>query len=643
MIGEQVLGYTVDEKIGEGGFGTVYKVSKTNAAGTYVRALKHIAIPTKKQYADVLNSMGGDYSKADDYFAGVLKEIVNEIQIISRLTEAGATNIVRYYENDIEEHESPKSYDIYILMEFLKPFPDYFLEKEMTVKDVIRLGKDILEALKSCHAQSVIHRDIKDDNIFVGKDGSFKLGDFGVSKVLKDRSRAESMKGTPNFIAPEVYLGKEQYDNTVDLYSLGVVLYRLLNRSRNPFMPEFPAAYTSEDEDNAFDRRMKGELPPLPYDAKNALGQVLLGAICPRKDRYSSAEEFEARLDEAEKQLSEEELGKVINTVVPGAQDAGTTLGTAKTQKQMQETIAADNSFEFNVAKKKTTTEDDSKLFRTVSDSYQPVDPQPILQNTEEMKAEKAPNQQEAPISRKQPKDNGPAYDSFVHSNTTYQSGPQPVEAVAKSSRRKIVFVLPFIFAIAIALFYLVLPKVIYGKGVSIFTWLFSDPTTIGDKLIAFAKNPDAVFLPYYAIVALKVLGWILSAGFITSLFFVGKELQNAGPEANVRAVLMDNEPYLKTVELYDTVKVISGAEAKRAATAIKRVSEKLRNETKFGYGKDSVINCETEIAKCFSSIEDNVRALSNPEAAGQAAKNIETDCNTIMTKLKIREQLKRS
>lgn len=641
MIGEQVLGYTVDEKIGEGGFGTVYKVSKTNAAGTYVRALKHIAIPTKKQYADVLNSMGGDYSKADDYFAGVLKEIVNEIQIISRLTEAGATNIVRYYENDIEEHESPKSYDIYILMEFLKPFPDYYLEKEMTVMDVIRLGKDILKALESCHAQSVIHRDIKDDNIFVGRDGSFKLGDFGVSKVLKDRSRAESMKGTPNFIAPEVYLGKEQYDNTVDLYSLGVVLYRLLNRSRNPFMPEFPAAYTSEDEDSAFEQRMKGELPPLPYDAKNALGEVLLGAICPRKDRYSSAAEFEARLEEAEKELSEKELGRVINTVVSGAEKAGVTLGGVRTQNHMQATIAADNSLEFNAAKK-TETEDDSKLFRTVSDSYQPIAPQPILQHNNENQAEQSSVPSQGPTPQ-EAKSSGPAYDYFVHSTPNYSNGPQPVEAVSKSSRRKFVFALPFIFAIAIALFYLVLPKVIYGKGVSVFTWLFSDPTTIADKLIAFAKNPDAVFLPYYAIIALKVLGWILSVGFIASLFFVGKELQNARPEANVRTVLMDNEPYLKAVELYDTVKVLPGAEAKRAAAAIKRVSEKLRNETKFGYGKDSVINCETEIAKCFSSIEDNVRALSNPEAAGQAAKNIETDCNTIMTKLKIREQLKRS
>ena len=102
MIGKQILGYTVDEVVGSGSFGTVYKVSKTNASGTYVRALKHIRLPaTKQQYNSVLNSMGGDYSKADDYFAAALRETVDEIRILSMLSESGVMNIVRYYENDI--------------------------------------------------------------------------------------------------------------------------------------------------------------------------------------------------------------------------------------------------------------------------------------------------------------------------------------------------------------------------------------------------------------------------------------------------------------------------------------------------------------------------------------------------------------
>jgi len=314
MIGEKILQYTLDEEIGSGGFGTVYKVSKTNASGTYIRALKHISFPSKKQYEDVLNSMGGDYSNTDEYFAGVLNGIVTEIKIISTLSEMGAQNIVRYYENDIvESYDYPKKYDIYILMEYLTPFPNYRDQNEMCVKDVIKLGKDILTALISCHERNIIHRDIKDDNIFVSADGAYKLGDFGVSKILKERSGAGSMKGTPSFIAPEVFFGNSQYDATVDIYSLGIVLYKLLNRARNPFMPEFPQVFNSNDEDIAFKRRMHGETPDLPLEAKNELGQVIVKAISRREYRYNSAKEFLEALIDAEKRLGPGSLLKVIN------------------------------------------------------------------------------------------------------------------------------------------------------------------------------------------------------------------------------------------------------------------------------------------------------------------------------------------
>ena len=317
MIGKTILGYTVDEKIGSGAFGTVYKVSKSNVSGTYTRALKHITLPTKKQYLDVLNSMGGDSFKVDSYFLEVLKRITGEIQIISQLTEKGCKNIVRYYENDIIETPSPKSYDIFILMEYLTPFNEYIFSTELRVSDVIKLGKDILTALSSCHSLNIIHRDIKDDNIFVDADNNYKIGDFGVSKILSDRSRAESMKGTPNYIAPEVYVGKEKYDHTVDLYSLGMVMYRLLNKSRFPFLPNYPVAYDSNDEERAFEQRISGKTPNYPVNAQNILGEVVLKAISNRNERYNSAEEFLNELRYAESKLSRDELNIVINTVIP--------------------------------------------------------------------------------------------------------------------------------------------------------------------------------------------------------------------------------------------------------------------------------------------------------------------------------------
>lgn len=621
MVGEKILGYTVDEKIGSGGFGTVYKVSKTNPSGTYVRALKHITIPSQKQYADVLNSMGGDYSKADDYFASVLQEIVNEIQIISSLSEAGTQNIVRYYENDIVETQSPKRYDIYILMELLTPFTDYMYQNELKVRDVIKIGKDILTALESCHSQNVIHRDIKDDNIFVSSDGAYKLGDFGVSKVVKDKSKAESMKGTPNFIAPEVYLGKEKYDATVDLYSLGIVLYKLLNKSRNPFLPAFPAAYNSDDEDLAFEKRMKGDTPELPYDAKNSLGEAIIKAIRGRAERYNSASEFKKALMEAESQLTAEELDVTVNQVI----NMGNVPVQPKKNEEMNETIGTDVTAPIQQAKKNDN--EDRNLFETVSDTYNKT---PIKAGSSVKIAETARKETSKKETETEPRVQRTYTSSFVEQ-------PQ-VEAVTKSDMRWVAFVIPVVIVAIYVIVYLILLPNLYGKTLSIANWAITNPEEVIEKL----QDQNAVFLPIYKIWAFRIFLWLLWAGFIGSLFNLGRVLQNKKPEYNINGLMRDKEPYYKAMEIYDSVKILNDAKTKDARVAIRNVMERLRNESTFGMGNVSVINCENDIARCLQEIEESVPALNNEKSVSDASDVIVADCKTIMTKLRIRTEMKK-
>lgn len=334
LVGKNILGYKVSEKLGSGAFGTVYKVEKRNVSGQYVRALKHIAIPTEKQYYSVLNSMGGNVVKTDNYFLEMLETIVSEIKILNTLSEKGVQNIVRYYENDIVESDSPKRYDIYILMEYLTPLEDYIQRTDFSVRDVVMLGFDVLSGLRACHINGVIHRDIKDDNIFVNNEGNYKIGDFGVSKILKEGSKAESLKGTPNFLAPEVYLGKGSYTKSVDLYSLGILMYRLLNYNRNPFLPHFPEQYFSRDEDVAFEKRMMGEAPDLPSLGGEQIGMVIVKAISNKSERFQTAEEFQTALEIAVNNTTEEILNRKIKI-----SDAVYTSKVDFYQKNYQETI----------------------------------------------------------------------------------------------------------------------------------------------------------------------------------------------------------------------------------------------------------------------------------------------------------------
>ncbi len=619
MIGKTILGYTVDEKIGSGAFGTVYKVSKSNVSGTYTRALKHITIPTKKQYIDVLNSMGGDHSKADNYFAEVLKRVTGEIQIISQLSETGCKNIVRYYENDIVETPPPKTYDIYILMEYLTPFNDFVFNNELKVSDVIKLGKDILVALVSCHYQNIIHRDIKDDNIFIGADNTYKLGDFGVSKLLNDRSRAESMKGTPNYIAPEVYLGKEKYDNTVDLYSLGIVLYRLLNKLRFPFLPDYPNSYNSNDEEQAFERRIKGEIPNLPINAENELGQVILKAISNRKDRFNSADEFLKALENAEQKLSQNELDIVINTVVSSPVSQNSVV---EEKKQIQATFGSD----MDISELNNTTDDSlpNNLFNTfgndssdlVFDKSSPLDD--FFSNN---------NAEIATTTNKKVKKN-----SDIHTDLPV------VSAVDKKSFNWLLYLVPVLIAIIYIVTYLIIIPNSYEKAVSLIEWLFTNPMEIAESL----KDPYTLLTPIYKVYALKIFNWILVVGFITSLYFIGRTIHFKKPETNPNAILTGNMPYLRSIEVLEEVKQIKNAHSKQVLPFVKHLNERLKNESSFGIGNNNVIGCENEIASMLDIIESNISALQNEKTAAVASRNISACCKKIDTKLKLRIELKK-
>ncbi len=186
LIGKTKLGYKIEEESGSGTFGRVYKVEKTDVSGKYIRALKHITIPQdRQQYNAVLNSMGGDISKVNNYFSKMQEEIANEIRILNKFSEQ---HIIRYYDHQIDktnDKADPRhiQYDVYILMEYLMPINEYIQQHELLVRDVIKLGLDVLRGIKVCHNKGIIHRDIKDDNIFISEEGEYKIGDFGVSKI----------------------------------------------------------------------------------------------------------------------------------------------------------------------------------------------------------------------------------------------------------------------------------------------------------------------------------------------------------------------------------------------------------------------------------------------------------------------------
>ena len=152
-------------------------------------------------------------------------------------------------------------------------------------------------ALELCQRYNIIHRDIKPENIFVSDTGDFKLGDFGIARTVEKTTSGLSKKGTYTYMAPEVYKG-EAYGSTVDIYSLGIVLYRLLNGNRTPFLPAAPAPITHADRENALARRFSGSPLPAPSHAEGRLAEIVQKACAydPR-ERYSSPMQMRQELE----------------------------------------------------------------------------------------------------------------------------------------------------------------------------------------------------------------------------------------------------------------------------------------------------------------------------------------------------------
>ncbi|MDO4616733.1 MAG: protein kinase [Lachnospiraceae bacterium] len=279
--------------IGRGSYGVVYKAVRRTATFESRAAIKIISIPSNSAEIDSLHSEGFDADSTRKYLQEIVSDYVAEIELMESLKTA--KNIVSIEDFQVVEREGSIGWDIYIRMELLESLGNYWRTRQLTEKDVIKLGRDICEALKICEKTGIMHRDIKPENILVNEFGDFKLGDFGIARKMDLLSHGLSKKGTPNYMAPEVATGLV-YDNRADLYSLGIVLYYLLNEGRLPFL-EAADQLSPAARGRAIDRRMRGEKLLPPSGASGAMADLVLRACAyDPNQRFASAEEMDAAL-----------------------------------------------------------------------------------------------------------------------------------------------------------------------------------------------------------------------------------------------------------------------------------------------------------------------------------------------------------
>ena len=278
-------GWETVRLIGRGSFGAVYEIQRDVFGEIERAALKVITIPENGADIDDLRVEGYDDESITSRFQGYLEDIVKEYSTMAKMK--GHPNVV--YCDDVKyvQHDDGIGWDIYIKMELLTPIMKC-LDQVENEQSVIDLGIAMCNALVLCKERSIVHRDIKPQNIFVSRDGTFKLGDFGIAKTA-ERTTSGTKVGTYKYMAPEVY-NNRPYGPAADQYSLGLVMYWLLNDRRTPFSPK---KATATEEDFARKRRFDGEqIPPPSHGSKQLQSIVLKACAYDPKDRFASAAEM---------------------------------------------------------------------------------------------------------------------------------------------------------------------------------------------------------------------------------------------------------------------------------------------------------------------------------------------------------------
>lgn len=340
--------WKIVEKIGEGSFGQVYKAQRTERGKSFYSAIKIINIPGSKSEWNSVRSETGNDQAAREYFQNLVEECIQEIGTMEYFR--GNSYIVSVEDFKVMEYLDAIGWEISIRMEYLTSFLDYCAEKQLQEKEVIQMGLDLSKALGYCRKLHIIHRDVKPENIFVSRFGDFKLGDFGIARELERTMSGFSKKGTYSYMAPEMYKG-EKYDSRVDIYSLGIVLYKLMNHNRLPFMNLEKQFITYRDKENALNKRMSGEQMAPPAEAGKLFGQIILKACAFDPDeRYQTPEEFYRALDDLKN-------GRICNRQSVGTVNVVTAEG--RQEKEPARVVAQKMDVQKNTVQKTAVKETD--------------------------------------------------------------------------------------------------------------------------------------------------------------------------------------------------------------------------------------------------------------------------------------------
>lgn len=271
--------------LGHKGGAAVYLVRSSKTDHFYV--LKHISVPESQRQVEALRFTGAasDDEAAQAYYQQLVSDYQTELEQMQTLSDSPNLDSFRSYE--IKPKEEGIGFDVYLLAEYRSTLERYLADTPMTQAGAVNLAIDLCSALTELRGAGLLHRDVTPSNIYLGSQGHFMLGDLGLTAVegLKFCSMPEQMLSP--YSAPELFELIANVNETIDLYAVGLILYRIYNANHAPFEDERTSA-------KAADRmRITGQELPAPMFADYEIAEIIRKACAFRpEDRYQTPEEM---------------------------------------------------------------------------------------------------------------------------------------------------------------------------------------------------------------------------------------------------------------------------------------------------------------------------------------------------------------
>lgn len=229
--------YLIGKEIGRGSFASVHCCTHKDDTNRKKYALK--SIEKSKVRKSRLN----------------IQNVIQEINCLRHINHPFVIGLVEIYESHKYIHLVLEHLDGGELFERIKQREVY---QESTA---IKVMRNIMKALEEIHHNKIVHRDLKPENlILASKDNDYeiKIADFGLASFIREGEPLTLGCGSPGYVAPEMYLGKE-YDEKVDIFSAGVILYILLSGKQ---------AFRGYNQEDIKRKNKKGivEYPPSQWD-----------------------------------------------------------------------------------------------------------------------------------------------------------------------------------------------------------------------------------------------------------------------------------------------------------------------------------------------------------------------------------------